>query len=243
MSAVLPVPQHIAIIMDGNGRWGKQQGHTRAYGHKQALKSVREVTEECLKLGIPYLSFFAFAQANWARPPMEVDFLMQLFARTIDQELANLAKEHIKVHVVGDLTRVPAYCRKKLVQLMQQDIPTPKLQVVVGLSYSGRWDIMQATRAIAQEVQQGKLSVTNIDESLVNAYLSTAMVPDPDLLIRTSGELRISNFFLWQLANTELYVTPTHWPAFRKEHLHAAIAAYQQRERRFGKTSEQINSQ
>jgi undecaprenyl diphosphate synthase len=235
------LPRHIAVIMDGNGRWAKKKGAMRIFGHRNAVQAVKDVTEGCGELGIKYLTLYAFSTENWSRPKDEVDGLMELLVNTLKQEIKTLMDNQVRLITVGDTTHLPGDCQKNLDWAMDKTKANNGLTLILALSYSGRWEITQAVKAISQEVKDGKINPNEINEKLIENYLQTAGIPDPELLIRTSGELRVSNFLLWQIAYTELYITPTLWPDFRKENLYEAIWAYQQRERRFGKTSEQLN--
>jgi undecaprenyl diphosphate synthase len=235
------LPKHIAVIMDGNGRWAKKKGAMRVFGHQNAIKAVREATEGCAELGIKYLTLYAFSTENWSRPKKEVNALMQLLVGTIRKETETLNKNNIRLTTVGDTKQLPEVCQRELAEAIEITSKNTGMNLILALSYSGRWDIVNAMKLIAQDVEAGKLNTQEIDNQVVEKYLSTFDIPDPELLIRTSGEFRISNFYLWQLAYTEMYITDTLWPDFRKEHLHAAIADYQKRERRFGKTSEQVS--
>ncbi len=235
------LPRHIAVIMDGNGRWAKKKGAMRIFGHKNAIQAVKDVTEGCGELGIKYLTLYAFSTENWSRPKAEIDGLMELLVSTLKQEIKTLMDNQVKLKTIGDTSNLPVDCQKNLAWAIDQTKNNSGLTLVLALSYSGRWEIIKATKAIASEIEQGKIKASDINESLFENYLQTSSIPDPELLIRTSGELRVSNFLLWQIAYTELYITPTLWPDFRKEHLYEAIWSYQQRERRFGKTSEQLN--
>ncbi len=235
------LPRHIAVIMDGNGRWAKKKGALRIFGHRNAVEAVRDITEGCGELGIKYLTLYAFSTENWNRPKAEIDGLMELLVNTLKQEIKKLTENQVKLITIGDTSHLPGDCQKNLEWAIDQTKNNTGLTLVLALSYSGRWEIIQATKAIAKEALEGKIRMEDINERLFENYLQTSGIPDPELLIRTSGELRISNFLLWQIAYTELYITPTLWPDFRKEHLYEAIWAYQQRERRFGKTSEQLN--
>lgn len=235
------LPRHIAVIMDGNGRWAKKKGAMRIFGHRNAVKAVRDVTEGCGELGIEYLTLYAFSTENWARPKEEVDGLMELLVNTLKEEINTLMDNRVKLITIGQTSHLPEACQNNLAWAVNMTKNNTGLTVVLALSYSGRWEITQAVKALADDVQKGKIDTASISESLVETYLQTAGIPDPELLIRTSGEMRISNFLLWQIAYTELYITPTLWPDFRKENLYEAIWSYQQRERRFGKTSEQLN--
>lgn len=233
------LPQHIAVIMDGNGRWAKKKGAMRIFGHSNAIKAVRETTEGCAELGVKYLTLYAFSTENWGRPKEEVMALMQLLISTIKSETKTLNKNNIKLTTIGDIGQLPEQCQAELKEAMEITKHNTRMTLVLALSYSGRWDIMQAVKSIAQKIEGGQLAATAVDETVLQQHLNTHEMPDPELLIRTSGEMRISNFLLWQLAYTELYITETLWPDFRKEHLYEAIASYQKRERRFGKVIEQ----
>ena len=235
------LPQHIAIIMDGNGRWAKEHGKPRLFGHQSAIQSVREVNEACAELGVGYLTLYAFSTENWNRPGDEVGGLMTLLSQTIKKETSTLLKNGIRLNVIGDVERMPQGIRDELARAIDTTSQGARMELTLALSYSGRWDITNAARRMAQDAKEGKLQPAEITESTVAQYLSTAGRPDPELLIRTSGELRISNFLMWQLAYSELYFTDKYWPDFRKDDLYAAIVDYQHRERRFGKTSEQIS--
>lgn len=234
------IPAHVAVIMDGNGRWAKQRGGLRVFGHQSAITAVRETVEEAAQLGVRFLTLYAFSTENWNRPALEVMALMQLLVHTIRKETATLLKNSIRLEAIGDITALPGNCQRELAEAMELTKGGTRMTLVLALSYSGRWDLTQAARRMADDVAGGHLLPANITEATINQYLSTARIPDPELLIRTSGEQRISNFMLWQLAYTELYITDLLWPDFRKEHFQEAIRAYQRRERRFGKTSEQV---
>ncbi|WP_418313991.1 isoprenyl transferase [Pontibacter actiniarum] len=234
------LPRHIAVIMDGNGRWAKRRGGLRIFGHQNAIKAVRDTVEAAAELGIEYLTMYAFSTENWSRPAEEVSALMTLLVSTIRKEAATLNKNNIRLQTIGNTSSLPKACQRELNEAIEMTQHNSRMTLVLALSYSGRWDITQAVQRLANEVGQGNIAPDAIDESAVAGYLSTAGMPDPELLIRTSGEMRISNFLLWQLAYTELYITELLWPDFRKEHLYEAIISYQGRERRFGKTSEQI---
>jgi undecaprenyl diphosphate synthase len=234
------LPQHIAVIMDGNGRWAKKQGAARVFGHRNAIQAVREVTEGCAELGIKYLTLYAFSTENWNRPKLEVDALMQLLVHTIRGEVKTLMKNNVRLTTIGHTGSLPKDCQRELQEAMQATQDNTGLTLVLALSYSGRWEILEAVRQIASEVQQGQLALDDITEQTFGQYLTTSGMPDPELMIRTSGEMRISNFLLWQLAYSELYMPDVLWPDFRKNHLYEAISSYQRRERRFGKTSEQL---
>jgi undecaprenyl diphosphate synthase len=234
------LPRHIAIIMDGNGRWAKERGQDRLYGHHQGVESVRDIVEGCAELGIEYLTLYAFSTENWDRPVYEVNGIMELLVTTIRKEVSTLNKNNIRLHVIGDMTMLPENCLRELKEAMDITAPNTGLNLVMALSYSARWEILQAARNIAKDAQAGKLNPDEVTSEIWEKYLCTAGLPDPELMIRTSGEHRISNFLLYQLAYAELYFTNTRWPDFRKENLYEAILNYQTRERRFGKTSEQI---
>jgi undecaprenyl diphosphate synthase len=235
------VPQHVAVIMDGNGRWAKRKGAMRIFGHRNAVQAVRDVTEACGELKVKYLTLYAFSTENWNRPKEEVDGLMELLVNTIKAEISTLTENRVKLITIGETSHLPKSCQENLTWAMDKTKNHDGLTLILALSYSGRWEIMKAIKALAADVQNGKVKAEDVNEKHFENYLQTSGIPDPELLIRTSGEMRISNFLLWQIAYTELYITPTLWPDFRKEHLYEAIWAYQQRERRFGKTSEQMN--
>jgi undecaprenyl diphosphate synthase len=234
------LPQHIAIIMDGNGRWAKERGKQRLFGHQSAIQSVREVSEASAEIGVKYLTLYAFSTENWNRPLAEVSGLMSLLATTIRNEVSTMNKNSIKLNAIGDLTSLPKANYDQLMKALDETSHNTRMTLTLALSYSGRWDLKQATQRMAKEVAQGRLQPEMIDDNTISSYLSTAGIPDPELLIRTSGEERISNFLLWQIAYSELYFTPKYWPDFRKADLYEAILNYQHRERRFGKTSEQV---
>lgn len=234
------VPNHIAIIMDGNGRWAKQRNLDRTFGHKEGAVSVRSTIESAAKLGISYITLYTFSTENWNRPAEEVDALMSLLIESVSKETPELIKNNIRLKAIGDLDRLPTATRAALDGCIQDTSVCTGPTLVLALSYSARWELVEATKKIAAAINSGEL--TDVDESTVSDFLTTKGIPDPDLLIRTGGELRISNFLLWQAAYAEFYFTETLWPDFREESLYEAIADYQCRERRFGKTSEQINS-
>lgn len=235
------LPRHIAIIMDGNGRWAKEQGQDRLYGHYHGVESVRDIVEGAAELGIGYLTLYAFSTENWDRPEYEVIGLMELLVSTIRKEVESLHKNKIKLHVIGDMSMLPEYARQELNEALDITKDNTGLNLIMALSYSGRWELLNAVKNIAFEVKQGKLNIEAIDQSVLQRFLCTSAFPDPELMIRTSGEFRISNFLLYQLAYAELYFTNVRWPDFRKENLYEAILDYQNRERRFGKTSDQLN--
>ena len=234
------LPKHIAIIMDGNGRWAKQQGNARIFGHRNAIKAVRDVCEGCAELGVGYLTLYAFSTENWNRPKMEVTALMDLLVSTINSETETLIKNNIRLNAIGRLTDLPEKVLTNLKEAIDKTKNNTGLTLTLALSYSSKMEMVDAFRKIAADVKNGKLEPGSIDDKIIGQALYTSDMPDPDLLIRTSGELRISNFMLWQLAYSELYFTPTFWPDFDKEELYKAIVDYQQRERRFGMTSEQL---
>ncbi len=236
------LPQHIAVIMDGNGRWAKRKGAERVFGHRNAIEAVREVTEGCAELGIGYLTLYAFSTENWNRPRFEVEALMQLLVTTISNEVETLMKNNVRLQSIGNVDKLPNRCYNKLQEAIELTQDNSGLTLILALNYSGRWEIAEATKKIAKMVQAGQIAPEDIDQQLITGQLTTRNIPDPELLIRTSGEMRISNFLLWQVAYTELYITQLLWPDFRREHLYEAIIAYQQRERRFGKISEQVKS-
>lgn len=234
------IPQHVAIIMDGNGRWAKLRGKERIYGHMCGVESVRVVTETAVSLGIRYLTLYTFSAENWNRPKDEIDGLMEILVDNIIKETPTFHKNNIRLATIGDIEALPQKAFLKLSECIADTSKNTGMTLVLALSYSARWEILRAVSRIAAEVNDGKLCPSDIDDNVFSGYLSTAGIPDPDLLIRTSGELRLSNFLLWQLAYTELYFTDIFWPDFREEELYKAIISYQQRERRFGKTSEQL---
>jgi len=229
------LPKHVSVIMDGNGRWAKKQGAARVFGHKNAIKAVRDTVEGCAELGISHLSLYAFSTENWARPKNEVDALMQLLVSTIKSEMKTLMKNDVKLSSIGDIENLPGKCYKELLSAKEQTAQNKGLNLILALNYSGKWDITQACKRALVACQNNELSENELTDSNFERFLSTADIPDPELLIRTSGEFRISNFMLWQLAYTEIYITEVLWPDFRKEHLINALRNYQTRERRFGK--------
>lgn len=234
------LPVHIAIIMDGNGRWARQRGMDRIFGHHNGVKAVRQVIESAAEIGLEYLTIYAFSTENWGRPDEEVHALMGLMVQSLNDETETLIKNNVRLRAIGDLSRLSTDVRARLDDSIRQTEGCLGLNLMVALSYSSRWEIVEAARKIAAEVTNGRLDPSDISESGFAKYLETAGVPDPDLMIRTSGEMRMSNFLLWQLAYSELYFTEKLWPDFGKEDLYEAIIDYQKRERRFGKTSEQI---
>ena len=237
------LPRHIAIIMDGNGRWAKEKGQDRLYGHFHGVESVRNIVEGCAELGIEYLTLYAFSTDNWDRPQYEVTGLIELLVETIRKETETLNKNNIKLHVIGDVKMLPEYAQKELNESLQITSVNTGLNLVMALSYSSRWELVQAVKLIAEDVKAGKIDPAAITQNTVQQYLSTSNFPDPELMIRTSGEYRISNFLLYQLAYAELYFTNVRWPDFRKENLYEAILDFQRRERRFGKTGDQIQKE
>jgi undecaprenyl diphosphate synthase len=237
------IPKHIAVIMDGNGRWAKKQGAMRIFGHRSGVQAVRDITEGCAELGVDHLTLYAFSTENWSRPQKEVDGLMNLLIKTINSELPSLMKNRVRLTAIGDLQGLSTGVHKKLSVAIDETELNKGLNLILALNYSGKWDLIQAFKAISGEVIQGIIKPEVIDEDLVSDYLSTKSIPDPELLIRTSGEMRISNFLLWQLAYSEFFFTEVLWPDFRKKHLNLAIDSFNNRERRFGKTSEQLDFQ
>jgi undecaprenyl diphosphate synthase len=235
------LPLHIAVIMDGNGRWAKQRGKLRVFGHESGVTAVRDTAEACAEIGVKYLTLYAFSTENWNRPKMEVDALMNLLVKTLNKETKTLMDNNIRLGAIGDLTQLDPQCREQLQETMDITSGNNKMEMYLALSYSSRWEIIEATRKIAEMVKTGQLKPEDISQELFSSMLTTKNIPDPELLIRTSGENRISNFLLWQIAYAELYFTPVLWPDFRREHLYEAIYDFQHRERRFGKISEQIN--
>ncbi len=234
------LPRHIAVIMDGNGRWAKEHGKPRIWGHRNGVKAVREVTEASAEIGIQWLTLYAFSTENWNRPRIEVGALMDLLVNTIREELETMNKNNIRLNAIGDIDRLPPKTRKALLEGIENTRNNTRMTLSLALNYSSRWEITEAMRKVADLASQGKLSASDISENSVNSFLSTAGMPDPELLIRTSGEHRISNFLLWQIAYTELYFSDVYWPDFERENFYLAIKDFQQRERRFGKTSEQL---
>ena len=236
------IPRHVAVIMDGNGRWAELHGNDRIFGHRQGVDAVRSVVEGAGEAGIEYLTLYAFSTENWDRPKEEVDALMSLLVNAIVQETNHLNEKNVKMLAIGNLASLPPDVQSKLDEAVQCTSSNTGLRLVLALSYSGRWEILEAVKKIVCEVQSGEMIENQINESVFATHLSTSGIPDPELLIRTSGEYRVSNFLLWQIAYSEFYFTPILWPDFRKENLFEAIADFQRRERRFGKTSEQIRS-
>lgn len=234
------IPEHVAIIMDGNGRWAKKRGLNRIFGHQNAIKSVREATEFAAEIGVKFLTLYTFSTENWDRPQSEVNALMDLLVKSIEKETPTLNKNGIKLTAIGDFSRLPESVSKRLQSCIEETKANEGMTLVLALSYSSRWEMLEAVKQISLKVASGEIKVDEIDEKLFSSKLTTANIPDPDLVIRTSGELRISNFLLWQIAYSELYFTEQLWPDFRKNDFLEAIMSYQARERRFGKTGEQI---
>lgn len=235
------LPEHIAVIMDGNGRWAKNQGKFRVFGHESGVLSVKDIVEGCVDIGVKYLTVYAFSTENWNRPVEEVNALMELLISTINQETETLSKNNIRLNAIGDIASLPQNCIADLKSAMEKTAHNSKCTLTLALSYSARWEIMEAAKKLALQVQDGNLTIDQINEESFSSALTTYSIPDPELMIRTSGECRVSNFLLWQMAYTELYFTETLWPDFRRENLFEAIVDFQNRERRFGKTSEQLN--
>lgn len=235
------LPQHVAIIMDGNGRWAKERGKLRVFGHKNGVAAVRDTVEGAVEIGISYLTLYAFSTENWNRPKLEVSALMELLVKTINKETKTLMENGVKLHAIGNLDQLPAKCYDQLHETMQKTADNTNCTLTLALSYSARWEITEAARQLALQVQSGEITPNDIDENRFAQQLSTRGMPDPELMIRTSGEQRISNYLLWQLAYAELYFTDKLWPEFRRTDLFEALLAYQQRERRFGLTSEQLS--
>jgi len=235
------LPKHVAIIMDGNGRWAKEKGKLRVFGHNKGVDSVRQVVEAAVEIGIPFLTLYAFSTENWNRPKFEVKALMEILVSAINKETKTLMKNGVKLNAIGDLKQLPDSCRKQLLKAMTQTANNTNCTLTLALSYSSRHEIVEATKKIAEKIQKGEMKIDDIDDELVSNNLETADIPDPELMIRTSGEKRISNFLLWQLAYSELYFVDKLWPDFAKNDLYEAVIAYQKRERRFGLTSEQLS--
>ncbi len=235
------IPQHIAIIMDGNGRWATERNKPRSYGHQAGVDTVRRITSECTRLGVKYLTLYTFSTENWNRPSDEIAALMGLVLTSLEDEI--FMKNNVRFQVIGDIDRLPAAVADKLRETIEHTANNDTMTMVVALSYSARWELTEATKQIAAKVQKGELSIDDIDENAINDSLCTSFMPDPDLLIRTGGEFRISNYLLWQLAYSELYFCDTYWPDFSEADLHKAIADYQGRQRRFGKTEKQVETE
>lgn len=235
------LPKHLAIIMDGNGRWAKQKGFLRTIGHENGATAVKRIVEQCARLGIPYLTLYAFSTENWNRPQFEVDMLMKLLVKALKKEVKTLQENNIKLNAIGNLNLLPTTVRKELTEVLEKTKNNNRLTLSLALSYGSRNELVEATKEICNKVKNNIISVDAIDESIINEHLYTNNLPDVDLLIRTSGEQRISNFLLWQIAYAELYFCDVLWPDFSNEHLQQALQVYQNRERRYGKTSEQLN--
>lgn len=234
------IPSHVAIIMDGNGRWAKLHGHERSFGHESGVDTVREITEIASQIGVKYLTLYTFSTENWNRPEPEVHFLMNLVVTAIEKQTPDLIKNNVRLTMIGDLSRMPDFARNRLLKCIDDTAADTGLVLCLALSYSSRWEIVEACRTIAHKVQQGELTPNLIDDNVVATHMATHDMPDPDLLIRTAGDLRISNYLLWQIAYSELYFTPVFWPDFTQDEFLKAIIDFQSRERRFGKTSEQV---
>jgi undecaprenyl diphosphate synthase len=237
------LPVHIAVIMDGNGRWAQRKGNSRIFGHKNGVVAVRETIEAAVELGIQYLTLYAFSTENWNRPVDEVNALMSLLVKTIEKEIGSLTENNVRLHIIGDIASLPKPVQKQIEKAVEKTCNNTGLNLVLALSYSGRWEILNAIRKLANDVKDNSIQPEELGCDSFTQYLTTSELPDPELLIRTSGEYRISNFLLWQIAYAELYFTDTLWPDFRKEHFYDAIVDFQKRERRFGKISEQIRSE
>ena len=235
------IPRHIAIIMDGNGRWAKERGKERSFGHQAGVDTVRRITSECVRLGVKFLTLYTFSTENWSRPETEIAALMGLVLSSLEDEI--FMKNNVRFQVVGDIQRLPQSVQDKLQETMEHTAQNTAMTMVVALSYSSRWELTRAAQSIARDVKAGTLQPEDITEELMNQRLETAFMPDPELLIRTGGELRISNYMLWQIAYSELYFCDTYWPDFNEVDLHQAIASYQARQRRFGKTGVQVESE
>ena len=235
------IPKHIAIIMDGNGRWAKERGKERSFGHQAGVDTVRRITSECVRLGVKFLTLYTFSTENWSRPETEIAALMGLVLSSLEDEI--FMKNNVRFQVVGDIERLPQSVQDKLRETMEHTARNTAMTMVVALSYSSRWELTRAAQSIARDVKEGTLQPEDITEELMNQRLETAFMPDPALLIRTGGELRISNYMLWQIAYSELYFCDTYWPDFNEVDLHQAIASYQARQRRFGKTGVQVESE
>ena len=235
------IPQHIAIIMDGNGRWAAERGHERSYGHQAGVEAVRRITSECTRLGVKYLTLYTFSTENWGRPADEVAALMGLVLSSLEDDI--FMKNNVRFRVIGDMTRIPENVQRKLRETEEHTAANSAMTMVVALSYSSKWEITKAVRDMAEEVKNGKLNAEDITEKTIDEHLQTAFMPNPELLIRTGGELRISNYLLWQIAYSELYFCDTYWPDFDEQALRKAICSYQGRQRRFGKTGQQVEEE
>ncbi|WP_311548747.1 isoprenyl transferase [Prevotella nigrescens] len=235
------IPRHIAIIMDGNGRWATERNKPRSFGHQAGVETVRRITSECTRLGVKYLTLYTFSTENWNRPSDEIAALMGLVLTSLEDEI--FMKNNVRFQVIGDIGRLPSAVAEKLRETIEHTSKNDAMTMVVALSYSARWELTEATKQIAAKVQKDELKIDDIDENIINGHLCTNFMPDPDLLIRTGGEFRISNYLLWQLAYSELYFCDTYWPDFNESDLHKAIIDYQSRQRRFGKTEKQIETE
>ena len=235
------IPRHIAIIMDGNGRWATERNKPRSFGHQAGVETVRRITSECTRLGVKYLTLYTFSTENWNRPSDEIAALMGLVLTSLEDEI--FMKNNVRFQVIGDIGRLPSAVAEKLRETIEHTSKNDAMTMVVALSYSARWELTEATKQIAAKVQKGELKIDDIDENIINGHLCTNFMPDPDLLIRTGGEFRISNYLLWQVAYSELYFCDTYWPDFNESDLHKAIIDYQSRQRRFGKTEKQIETE
>ena len=235
------IPRHIAIIMDGNGRWATERNKPRSFGHQAGVETVRRITSECTRLGVKYLTLYTFSTENWNRPSDEIAALMGLVLSSLEDEI--FMKNNVRFQVIGDIGRLPSAVAEKLRETIEHTSKNDAMTMVVALSYSARWELTEATKQIAAKVQKGELKIDDIDENIINGHLCTNFMPDPDLLVRTGGEFRISNYLLWQLAYSELYFCDTYWPDFNESDLHKAIIDYQSRQRRFGKTEKQIETE
>ena len=235
------IPRHIAIIMDGNGRWATERNKPRSFGHQAGVETVRRITSECTRLGVKYLTLYTFSTENWNRPSDEIAALMGLVLTSLEDEV--FMKNNVRFQVIGDIGRLPSAVAEKLRETIEHTSKNDAMTMVVALSYSARWELTEATKQIAAKVQKGELKIDDIDENIINGHLCTNFMPDPDLLIRTGGEFRISNYLLWQVAYSELYFCDTYWPDFNESDLHKAIIDYQSRQRRFGKTEKQIETE
>ena len=233
-----PLPEHVAVIMDGNGRWAKQQGKTRVFGHKAGVHAVRDITESCAEIGVKYLTLYTFSTENWNRPSIEVNALMHLLIRALKKEAATFHKNNIRLRSIGDTSQLPAACQRELAEVIEETKEYTRMTLTLALSYSGRWEIADTFKRLMREVAQGNIEPEAITEKRISQSLNSSFLPDPDLLIRTGGEQRISNFLLWQIAYSELYFSPVFWPDFRQNHLIEAIHSFQDRDRRFGRVKE-----
>ncbi|MEX2403220.1 MAG: isoprenyl transferase [Balneolales bacterium] len=238
LKAAGSIPRHIAIIMDGNGRWAKSRGNMRIFGHKAGVDSVRDTTEACAQLGVKHLTLYAFSTENWLRPSNEVSALMNLLIQSLRKETKKLNDNDIRLTSIGQIDRLPKSCQKQLHEAMEITKDNTHMELCLALSYSGRWDITEAVKKISKEAKEGRIQPEDINDETISQHLATSDIPDPDLMIRTSGEFRMSNFLLWQLAYSEIFITDIFWPDFRREDLYKAVSTYQKRERRFGKIPE-----